>query len=441
MKTLAVGCLCALLCCSGHAANTVNPRFLVAVDTSFSTSKRFEAIRNIVTDLVVSGFGAQIRTGERFEIWAFSERVHKLAIFDWKEDSGKEAVRPVEMALSRQRTRGLTDFRLLSEAVSAVARTSPVFTFILVTDGEDELVGTPYDARVNRAFAERFKVLKRDRQPFVVVMLAENGAWTRCAISSGGLHIELPAPPPLEQAIQAPEPATKIVEIARATAPPANTATRKVEAPPLISAKTPSRQEPEQASTPRANQVQTTRLKTPALPTQNPPSTAIPSVHASAVAAPPIEKQVVTQDQQAANKPDPKPDPPAVASSIPAEPLEPPRSQVPINSLSTSDPKGDTVTDANIGTPGETPPAIPAGGKNSAEIRHGTTAVAEGVLAPNPNAPHSLRLWTIGGGFFAAFCILSLLVWLRTRSQTVARPSLISQYMDKGNTSDRPGKR
>lgn len=441
MKTLVAWWGCAVLCCSGHAAGMFNPRFLVAVDASFSTSKEFDPIRNIVTDMVVSGFGGQIRPGERFEIWSFSERVRKLVIFDWKEDSTREAVRPVELALSRQRNRGQTNFRLLSEAVSEVARTSPVFTFVLLTDGEDNLVGTPFDARVNRAFAEKSRSLKREREPFVVVMLAENGAWTRCAISAGGLQIELPSPSPLEQVKEASEILQKPLEVARTAASLANGVPKPDELPPVIRSVALASKDAGPLPLPDFDQTPKTLLKPSESASEKPSATALAGIPIAPVTRP-LEKPGSSSDLQGVSNVGPSSDAAVAASPQRLPPASLEKIESPLDPPPSLGSKGDAAAKEDPGSPRETTPSNPSVEEHFVKDGEGTAAVAEAFLAPHQNSPSAHRFWFIGIGFYFAFCFLLLLWWVRARSQPVAQSSLISQYMDKENTMpERPEKR
>ncbi len=430
MKSLAVWLVFAALLCSADAAGISNPRFLVAVDASFSTSRQFEAIRSAVSDMVVSGFAGQIRPGERFEIWSFNERVQKLVIFEWQQDSGREAIRQVELALSRQKHRGQTDFRLLSEAVSEVARTSPVFTFILLTDGEDDIIGTPFDARVNRAFAEKSKILKRERQPFVVVMLAESGSWTRSAISVGGLHIELPVPPALEIVKEVPEPSQKPLEIARAAAV---LATPALDPPVPVSLKEPARLPPPRADPPPPLPAQPALIP---IPLPKPPAPTLPIVPSTAVAKP-LEKLDSAPEPPPERKSRLNADAPA--NTPLGVSVEPQKSDSPVSgpSILESKENAEKKENAEIRPVTETSPQASVGDPPTAN----SSPVVEAFLAPRPDSPQSFRIVLIGIGFFGASCILILLWWLRARSQTAGGSSLISQYMEKENTPERPKKR
>ncbi len=438
MRTLAASWFCVLFACWGHTADPMNPRFLVAVDTSFSTSKQIGAIRNIVADLVVSGFGEQIRAGEEFEVWGFSERIQKHPAFVWKPDSGPEAVRFAELALSRHRHRGKTEFRLLTESVSAIARLRPTFTFVLITDGEDELIGTPFDSRVNRAFAETTRFSKRDRQPFVIVMLAENGAWTRCTISDGGLHIEIPAPQPLEHAEAQRDPSSKptAVEAVASALQPADARANK--SPPALLAtaadtKSPATippVQPEKSPVPGNASPAVVPQPRPALETIEPIKPAAKEIEPAAKV---LVKPPETPDSA-------KADSAPLSVSNPAQEGELKGVGIQAASELVPEPKGDqpATTDLTAVASGEragVPEDQPA-----STMRKDSAAVAGALLAPGVASEAPNRAWVIGFAFAGSLCLLLAIVWVRARSQPIARSSLISQCMDKGGTSDRPEK-
>jgi hypothetical protein len=100
-------------------------------------------------------------------------------------------------------------------------QSSDRLTVLIFCDGDGEIVGTPYDSGINRAFQQQQADRKKARQPFIIVLRSQLGRYVGCTMDWPAGLVSLPAfpplppPPPNEPAGAPPPPPPPVV-----TAPP-----------------------------------------------------------------------------------------------------------------------------------------------------------------------------------------------------------------------------
>ncbi|MCX6895445.1 MAG: hypothetical protein NTZ16_08125, partial [Verrucomicrobia bacterium] len=108
-------------------------------------------------------------------------------------------------------------------ALFRVVADSEAITVVLFTDGFEPVQGTPFDAVINRVFAEHRAELRKAHVPFVSVLQARGGKIIHCTMHSAAGPVTIPAPP-------TPKPAPVVVVPPKLAAPPVPLKTN----PPLI---------------------------------------------------------------------------------------------------------------------------------------------------------------------------------------------------------------
>src|SRR6266536_849632 len=150
-------CFCAVLACRGQDDPLTNEvplprpvyRYLILVDTSSTMSRQKTLTLQTVVELILSGMGGRIRTGDAWNIWTFDDQLHTNVF-------------PAQMWDLRQRAmvadraqRWLRDLRFnkkkeerLDQPLTALAdeaQRSGALTAFLFTDGMVPVKGTPFD--------------------------------------------------------------------------------------------------------------------------------------------------------------------------------------------------------------------------------------------------------------------------------------------------------
>lgn len=234
MKTLLLLFTAALLLAgpSPGAEDPPSTRFLLIVDTSFSMSAKRPTTAAWIREVVGGGFQGQIRAEEQFEVWTFNERVDTTTfpILEWNPaESGRFA----EVAARRILATKHEKRTLYSPIIETLQELEGNSLVVLITDGDEKLSGTPFDAEVNKRFAADGVRLRQAKQPFMVSFLIENRRWRELTILNEGQVFQLPeikrpaapVPPPVDLA-------AKLAEAAAQAA--AQTAATVMPAPPVV---------------------------------------------------------------------------------------------------------------------------------------------------------------------------------------------------------------
>jgi|GEM_PF-2214526 len=437
---------------AGLAAEPSTYRFLIAVDVSFSNAKVSQAMRETVSQLIGSGFGGQIRDGEGYGVWTYGDRVQRITMQSWNADTMGYDRAVIDSSLSRIKPKGLADFRGLLQQVAPLARTNQVFTLVVVSDGEDSISGTPFDPRINGIFADRGRVMRRDKRTFVISLLAENASWVRGKVSESGGDIELPVPSvgplaenrpaaPVPAVVNPPPPPQVAVAPVRVTEPVAKAAeaVRKVPggvAPVVVK---PAPEPPSEKPVETAALTVPARTVPPPVPPVTPPTEARPATVAPAAEVkiqPPQaepEGRSVTLDKDAKGSVE-------ASAKGGAEPII---SQVAATPSAASTAIEEHSSDSASGGGRKTPSTAQVSGTSE------TNAPAQEVVPSGVSqamielAPHETgsRGMIVSGFVILASLVVLLAVWFfRSRVHASGHASLISQSMERGGDASRTKK-
>ena len=418
-------------------------RFLIGVDVSYSTARSASAIHAAVKDVITSGFMGQIRPGESYGIWLYSERVQKLGFEVWTGAANGVALQSTLTSLARIKPRGRADFRELLAQMAPLARTNQTFTLVLVTDGEDEVRGTPFDAKINRLFDQNGRQLRQERRAFLVGMLAEGGYWVRHTISETGFNLELPLPTQAAAAASLVEqkPTVPKPEPARPAEPPADRSAVVVK--PVLPAPAPAvvpvaRETPKPAVPTPVPMAKEAVAKEPAPPVATVPkhpvaqSTPVaPAAAASETSKTPSVSAPVAVDTDPA---------PAAKSTAPSPSIHtPPATTVPSVEKAPSPAAVASVADASSDAAVKTRSVPTETVQAPASTTNAVSAAPQALLTPLPVRPGGGSGWGVWA--FIGGLLLFLALWVfRSNVRPSGSASLISQSMDKDGSAGRPPK-
>jgi hypothetical protein len=172
-------------------------RYLFVVDTSSAMSRQKDVAIDTVHKLVLSGIGGRAQVGDVIGIWTFNEQIdtNGFPARMWAPRNGAEFANLAYRHLRDQKFSGKAGSDAVSAAISAAAQKSGSLTVFWFTDGSTPVKGTPFDAPVNEIFQNHAAKMRKDKLPFVLVMVARNGAFVAHSVSSGGGTIYLPTVP------------------------------------------------------------------------------------------------------------------------------------------------------------------------------------------------------------------------------------------------------
>jgi len=210
------------------AAAPLPRRYVFLLDTSFSMNRVAEATRTAVRELIAGGVQQRMQPGDQFEVWTFDERTYtqQFPARTWTAESSQELAALAFAFANRLRfeNRGRLN-SALAELNKAVQQT-PALTAFILTDGEDSVRGTPFDAELNAALRRRRRELRQAKQPFLMALESRQGQLAAWAVNAPGEPLNLP---PLEPA---PPPARPQPVVAAAQPGPPQPAEAKPSSPP-----------------------------------------------------------------------------------------------------------------------------------------------------------------------------------------------------------------
>lgn len=224
-------------------ASSPGNRFLFIVDTSAPMERQASAARQMVADLLASSGNGQIHPGDTLGLWTFNSSVHSGDLPSQAWVPGKESEVAARMADFLQHQHYGQESQLdkaLADMFGMIKQSDNV-VICLVSDGKEEMKGTPFDDEINAAYKTCVKETKKSQMPVVTVLLAQSGKVTKYAVNALPWPVvipQVPPPPKPTVVVQAPtrvvKPASKIVKPAAPVAPTAPAAPHPKILPPLI---------------------------------------------------------------------------------------------------------------------------------------------------------------------------------------------------------------
>jgi len=311
--------------------------FLFIVDTSSAMSRLSDSAQLTLASLVASGLHGEMRPGEEFTVWTFNEDLNArgLPVITWSpENSGSVAARAAQHLKSQKFRRASRMDRLVPEVLAAM-RATELLVAVIISDGEQVVVGTPFDRKINVTYGTRAEEMRRVKKPFVTALAARRGQIVDFAVTLGDEPIELsgfrqvlakagapgselaPFAPPTSVPVlmkpgAAPVAATNVLSVPSPTNRPS--AAVVASAPPPAPTKTaPAVQAP--SPVPAVATPSPAPAKAVEPPKREPPPPAVAPNETPPPPAPPKETKSVAAAPPAAN-PIPPPIPPSAAAKV-----------------------------------------------------------------------------------------------------------------------------
>jgi len=167
-----------LLCAPLAVAQTnSNGQFIIALDTSFSMARKREAAFQMVRSLIESGFNHAIRPGESLQIWTFNDKVHRdgRPALKWREEEKQFLAQQAASLLQRQQFFRHTRMDRLIDELKQNMATSGFTAIYLISDAEERIQGTPFDAHINSVYEKYQREGKQQDKPLLTALYGENG--------------------------------------------------------------------------------------------------------------------------------------------------------------------------------------------------------------------------------------------------------------------------
>src|ERR1041384_1715699 len=150
-------------------ARTQENRWLLVVETSRSMQRRSEGTLQSIQQALASGMNGQLRRGDTLGIWTFNEQLYagRFPLELWSPERKKEVSNRVLSFLQAQKYEKQGGLDKAIPALATLAKKSPFITIIVISDGLDDIHGTPFDTEINATYAKWRERQKQTRMPMI----------------------------------------------------------------------------------------------------------------------------------------------------------------------------------------------------------------------------------------------------------------------------------
>src|SRR6266446_9034879 len=193
-----------------HAQTNTPPpgnRYLFIVETSRSMQRRSDGILTAVQQLLTSGIGGQLRRGDTLGIWTYNDELYpgRFPLQHWSPEVHRTIVSRAVSFLQQQKLEKQCTFVPVLPALEALVKDSPFLTVIVVSAGEQKILGTPFDDQINKLYTSWANEQQKARMPLVTILRAKAGKYTDFSVNAAPWPVEMPPLPKEILVAQTPE--------------------------------------------------------------------------------------------------------------------------------------------------------------------------------------------------------------------------------------------
>lgn len=200
------------------AAELVKPaspgRFLFIFETSGAMKNRVEAVQKALNIMLATSMGGQLHSGDSIGVWTFGQDLAagNYPLQTWDADKAPVIAASLAAFVGGQHYAKAGRFEAVQPLLNQVVQGSERLTVLVFCDGTMPVAGTPFDASINQAFAQKGGDQSKAHQPFIILLRSQRGKFTGCTMNFPPASVNVPEFPPLP-----PPPAPKVI---KATNPP-----------------------------------------------------------------------------------------------------------------------------------------------------------------------------------------------------------------------------
>ena len=162
--------------------------YIFMADTSLSMARLEDSLRKAVFDLVDNGVEGRMRAGDPFTIWTFNDEVYtrKFVPTNWDPALNRALANGASNFMKGQRFDKTTRLDRAVSVLWQAARATSTLTALILSDGGDVLQGTVFDRQINDIYRQRRAELRRLKQPFVTVLVFQDGRLASWSVKAAG---------------------------------------------------------------------------------------------------------------------------------------------------------------------------------------------------------------------------------------------------------------
>ncbi len=378
--------LLALLASPTCAQSAPRCGFLFIVDTSSAMSRLAEPAQQTLFNLIATGFNGAMRPGEEFTIWTFNDEINArdVPVLAWTPLLNQSLAVHAAQHIKLQKFRHACRMDRLVPQVLAAMKSTELLVVVIVSNGNEVIVGTPFDRKINVTYGARAAEMRAAKKPFVTTLAAQRGEIVDFAVTLGNEPVVLgnfrstlakagertadgelkPFTPPTSVPVLVkpgapPVPATNVLQApkvtAKSTTEPSKTTATNSPPTPAVTAEVKKTSPPATPAKSVSSPTTEKNEEKPTTPAPAPPATKLPETKAAV--PPPAPMQTAASPKTATTN-----SPPASASV--AKPTPPPEP-------------------ASVASPASTPATTPTASAAKAELQKPPPATSIPVLVTN----------------------------------------------------------
>jgi hypothetical protein len=173
-------------------------RWLFIFNTSSAMHDRVRGVEAETQDLLTTAMHDKIRPGDTIGIWTYNSELHadEAPLQTWSPQAARSIAQNTLEFLSRHRYEKSASFDDVLANMLRVVKISDFITIILISDGNDPIQGTPFDAQLNSFYKENYRPQKKSQMPIVTIFRGEKGRITANTLNLAPWPVKIPAVPP-----------------------------------------------------------------------------------------------------------------------------------------------------------------------------------------------------------------------------------------------------
>lgn len=173
--------------------------------------KRSEGTAHTVLDVLGTQLKGQVKQGDSLGLWLFNESLStgKFPLQKWGAANQEKVATSVVEFLGKQKFEKQAAPDKMMPTLHRVITNSELITVLILSSGDADLHGTPYDNQINASYRQWREQQQKKKMPFVTLLRGEKGVLTHYSVTPAPWPLEVPALPPEPVAQAKPEPPPK----------------------------------------------------------------------------------------------------------------------------------------------------------------------------------------------------------------------------------------
>jgi hypothetical protein len=172
-------------------------RFLFLLDISSGMESLQAANETTVFELIQSGVGGYMRAGDTYGIWTFNKETQtdKLGMQVWDPRRSRQLATIAAAAVNNVVYDQSCNVKHMMQTLGTVVHAVSNVTVFVITDGNTDMSGTPFDKTINAEYRKQKALRKQVKHPYITTLLVRDGWFVKGLVRIAGQMIELPERP------------------------------------------------------------------------------------------------------------------------------------------------------------------------------------------------------------------------------------------------------